>query len=191
MPFTLKKDLLGRRFGLLTVTGRIKKQKKTRNRYFWACRCDCGGEKLVSTAYLNRGWTKSCGCLWRKSRLSTKEAETRILFGAYRTNAKNRDHSFQLSLDQFRQLVFSNCYYCGSKPDRSQTSYYSRAGRASTLFNGIDRQDNGEGYVFENCVPCCKLCNYMKRSLDVETFLKHVRQISGFGRDEEGKAINE
>lgn len=28
----------------------------------WRCRCDCGGEILLDTRYLQRGTVKDCGC---------------------------------------------------------------------------------------------------------------------------------
>lgn len=32
-------------------------------RSLWKCRCDCGGEKVVSITQLTTGHTRSCGCL--------------------------------------------------------------------------------------------------------------------------------
>ena len=43
--------------------------------------------------------------------------------------------------------------------------------------NGIDRMDQKHGYVIENCVSCCKLCNFMKGALDNITFLQRVEHI--------------
>jgi len=50
-------DLVGRRFGKLTVTARhpIK-------RLGWDCVCDCGNTTTVHTTHLIRGTTRSCGC---------------------------------------------------------------------------------------------------------------------------------
>lgn len=56
-----KKDLTGQRFGRLTVVRSIHTDKK--GRAMWLCKCDCGGEKEVSTYQLTSGNTKSCGCL--------------------------------------------------------------------------------------------------------------------------------
>lgn len=56
----MKKDLLGKRFGRLTVIGTSKKKRK--NDSFWACRCSCGELRTVRGADLKNGHTKSCGC---------------------------------------------------------------------------------------------------------------------------------
>lgn len=56
-----KCDLIGQRFGLLTVLERTENRK---DRYaLWRCACDCGKEKDVSTKDLKRGTIKNCGCI--------------------------------------------------------------------------------------------------------------------------------
>lgn len=53
-------DYTGLRFGRLTALERLP---ETQDRYaLWRCRCDCGGECVVSTRQLSRGSVKSCGC---------------------------------------------------------------------------------------------------------------------------------
>lgn len=54
-------DLIGKKFGRLTVIKRLGKNKA--NNIQWLCKCDCGNEKILTTAELNRGRTQSCGCL--------------------------------------------------------------------------------------------------------------------------------
>jgi hypothetical protein len=53
-------NLLGEKFGRLTVIARVSNYKNGAAR--WHCCCECGGETFVSSANL-RGGTKSCGCL--------------------------------------------------------------------------------------------------------------------------------
>lgn len=60
----MKKDLTGQRFGRLTALEPVRSDP--RQGVIWHCRCDCGGEKEVPTAYLMRGQTQSCGCLTRE-----------------------------------------------------------------------------------------------------------------------------
>ena len=45
------------------------------------------------------------------------------------------------------------------------------------VYNGVDRVDNERGYSLENCVPCCKFCNRMKRDLGKKEFLEHIKNI--------------
>lgn len=53
-------DLIGKRFGLLTV---IEKTKDKSGNIKWKCRCDCGNIAYAQTGHLNAGTRKSCGCL--------------------------------------------------------------------------------------------------------------------------------
>lgn len=54
------KDLVGERFGMLTVF-EISKKNKSGN-YQWLCKCDCGETTVVSSSNLLQGHTLSCGC---------------------------------------------------------------------------------------------------------------------------------
>ena len=55
-----KLDLTGQRYGKLTV---LEPAENVGSRTAWRCRCDCGGEAVVTTRCLRSGRTKSCGCL--------------------------------------------------------------------------------------------------------------------------------
>lgn len=56
------KNLVGQRFGALTVIERAPNRDRTRSRVEWACRCDCGKATAVVASSLTRGATTSCGC---------------------------------------------------------------------------------------------------------------------------------
>lgn len=54
-------DLIGKRFGMLTVT---KKLNKKRHGYFlWEVLCDCGNRDEAITGHLTSGNKRSCGCI--------------------------------------------------------------------------------------------------------------------------------
>ena len=55
------KDLTGQKFGLLTVLSRA--ENTPTGRVKWHCQCECGGTKIVASAELSKGSTRSCGCL--------------------------------------------------------------------------------------------------------------------------------
>jgi hypothetical protein len=44
-------------------------------------------------------------------------------------------------------------------------------------FNGIDRKNNAIGYIVGNVLPCCKLCNYAKRTMGYNEFLNWVNRV--------------
>lgn len=62
-------DLVGLKFGRLTVIKRVENQGKNTR---WLCRCDCGIEKIFFGSNLRRGLSKSCGC-YRKEKLSKEK----------------------------------------------------------------------------------------------------------------------
>lgn len=53
-------DLVGQRFGKLTVL-RLYPEATSKNNK-WECLCDCGRTSTTSTAHLRSGHTTSCGC---------------------------------------------------------------------------------------------------------------------------------
>lgn len=59
-------NLIGSRFGRLTVIEKAEKAACGATR--WKCRCDCGNEVIVQYSNLKSGKTKSCGCLNRENR---------------------------------------------------------------------------------------------------------------------------
>lgn len=60
-------DLVGKKFGKLTV---ISFNKKEKGHYYWNCICDCGKECVKDGDRLRRLETKSCGC-YRADRVTT------------------------------------------------------------------------------------------------------------------------
>jgi hypothetical protein len=60
-------NLIGQKFGHLTVVG--KAENNTQGKQMWICKCDCGREKAkpTDTYSLKHGKVKSCGCLYFES----------------------------------------------------------------------------------------------------------------------------
>lgn len=153
------RDLSNQKFGKLTVLSRFSKKNKS----WWNCRCDCGKEKPVQAAGLLRGSSKSCGCnKKRKPRIHATQLELNkhSLFRSYRDRAKHKGFSFSIDKDIFFTLVALNCYYCNFPP--KNTYRYKSSDKEPFLYSGLDRIDNEIGYELSNCVPCCRVCNYVK-----------------------------
>lgn len=59
-------DLVGKRFGWLTVLDRnytYAKEHNLKEEVFWNCKCDCGNSKIARAYTLKHGQILSCGCL--------------------------------------------------------------------------------------------------------------------------------
>lgn len=65
-------DLLGRRFGMLTVVALADPYIHANGRRVvrWLCDCDCGGESVTRAETLKRGNAKSCGCRGRADKIT-------------------------------------------------------------------------------------------------------------------------
>ncbi len=92
---------------------------------------------------------------------------------AYERRANRKGLEFTLSNEQFLILVTSDCHYCGV-PHSSETRKVNK--KVITMLT-IDRLDSTKGYIIENCVPACKLCNTIKMDMSYEQFIKKVHSI--------------
>ena len=101
------------------------------------------------------------------------QSHVNIIYGHYKRSAKERNLDFSLTKEQVRELIEQDCYYCGQKP----VARFTAVGCAGDYeSNGIDRVDNSKGYVLDNCVPCCKMCNFAKRDSTVEEFTEWIKK---------------
>lgn len=73
-----KIDLTGKVFGRLTVVKSAGVKDKQR---MWSCSCECGKSKVASTATLNAGYTKSCGCMKKETVRSNFHSEKQRIDG--------------------------------------------------------------------------------------------------------------
>ena|SRR3990167_7754172 len=83
-------------------------------------------------------------------------------FRKYKQNAKERQLFFTLTEKDFQLMWQAPCFYC----------------KQFIKYIGIDRVDNSKGYIKENCVPCCSICNKMKLTMSKEKFIGHCKLIS-------------
>lgn len=148
------RDLIGQKFGRLTVISRVIPAKRVR----WACKCECGNTTEVYSINLLSGDCKSCGCLKPVLKLSSEEVAFRLHLRDYKRNADRRGYDFDLTDEEFRDMTKQECHYCGSEKGI-----------------GVDRMDNSIGYTIGNSVPCCNICNRAKHTM---SYLKYTNWIS-------------
>lgn len=164
-------DMVGRRFGRLTVLAKDIADKSRPN--YWLCKCDCGTELSIIGYSLMRGCSESCGC--SKTEKAKPDSGAKELYWTYIRSARKRGVSFELTLDEFKTITSQNCHYCGATPHKTRTS---RKGCSPYTYNGIDRMDNEVGYILSNCVPCCSFCNYKKRATPYMEFVNWIHTVS-------------
>lgn len=173
---TKKLDLVGQKFNRLTVLETVDAINK---RTAWRCKCDCGNIKIVKTECLKSGDSKSCGCLNNEQRSKNiKNVQSKnAKYSPIEASARNvwRVSYKEMPFDDFYYLSQLNCHYCGESPSNRQNSATkaSSANRKENgyfIYNGLDRINNNQPHSKENCVPCCKYCNYSKRERSTEDF---------------------
>lgn len=86
-----KINMIGQRFGHLTVIAQAENNKDRHAQ--WLCQCDCGNQKIILGKSLRNGSTQSCGCLKSKG----EEKIIKLL--------KENNISFQT------EKSFNNCRY--------------------------------------------------------------------------------
>ena len=143
------------------------KYNKTKDGYQYNCKiCSCkhtrqyyknNREKVL--AY-NKEYTK-CNSELIKHKYKIYNQSPNGKYSMYKKAAKKDGREFKLSLDEFQSFWQKNCYYCNSK--------------IQTI--GLDRINNNLGYVIDNIVPCCTVCNKMKLKLSFSEFKKHIEKI--------------
>jgi hypothetical protein len=92
-----------------------------------------------------------------------KKSNIKIHYTNYVRDADKKNIKFELTQEEFNELVKSVCYYCGTMQDKG--------------LNGIDKKDYTKGYTNENSVSCCEICNVMKGTLSADIFLKRIEHI--------------
>lgn len=161
-----------------------------RNRIVWEFKCDCGNICQKSASDVIRKRIQSCGCLGEETKKQVgnrgihhntkpdKEGPFNKLYGNYKRMARKRNYIWNLSKPEFKTLISQKCYYCNRIPSSEICISEKRHLEENTLqYNGIDRKDNGIGYVIENCVTCCFWCNRMKMNISYKDFIEHIKTI--------------
>src|ERR1700687_603522 len=105
------KDLVSKRFSRLIVISITDKRTKSRN-VIWLCKCDCGKEKLVDYNTLNKGKTKSCGCLKKETKPNFKHG---LSYTKQYMNDANRKSVYGIDSKEFndmREKQNNSCAIC-------------------------------------------------------------------------------
>jgi hypothetical protein len=148
---------------------------------------ECGLEKDNSEfiGFLNKDTERCSTCREGDHRADAKRAgqhrncykNEKIInvYNDYKKKAKDKSIPFKLLFVEFVMLVTDICHYCGKMSFRDISSITKDTVIPDLI--GIDRKDSSKGYIFENCLPCCAMCNYMKGSLPHDTFLNMCNHI--------------
>ncbi len=165
---------------------------------YYNCKClepNCGNVYRVDGRNVRNGSSKRCvpcGLLStrteqtgvRKSKKSIEEARVQYLMNTKKKGAKKRGLDWGLTLAQFKDLIFQNCYYSGLPPSTTVNVFKNQSlspqleAAGFITYNGIDRLDSAKGYVLGNVVPCSEACNRAKMEMTEQGFYNFIKIVS-------------
>lgn len=146
-----RKDIIGLKFGRLTVIS--YSHTNSDNKACYNCVCDCGNEKIASGKSMRFGKTMSCGCL--KNELD----RTRNLKHGYCVGKKTPEYYIWRSIIERCENKNNKSYkFYGAKGiticdewRRNFSTFINDMGPKPNGFS-IERLDCKSGYSKENCI---------------------------------------
>lgn len=180
------KDLLGQRFGKLTVLGMLG---CSNGRAIWNCKCDCGKECTAISTRLMRGQKSSCGCLKALNYLKANAAS--LKHGHAKRSGRTTEY-----------FIWNGMVDRATNPNDSEWDDYG--GRGITICEHwrkfenfladmgprprgltLDRKDNDRGYLCPKCFPPEGNCRWATRSEQnrnrrPETFVRHSEKMKAW-----------
>lgn len=125
----------------------------------------------------NKFTCQYCSLTKNKSVESYIESAKKSIYNNYKSKCKNRDWTFELPYDKFLEMIFKDCYYCGSKPSNKKIVLYHEKTKDCNIYtNGIDRIDSTKGYELNNIVTCCSRCNSSKMDYTKEEYIEWIKK---------------
>ncbi len=162
-------DLVGRRFGLLTVLSVLPRELWKSSHSEWLCQCDCGNTTTVRGTSLKTGNTKSCGCI-RKNAKKKNHNHAEMRSGTYNswnmmkqrcTNSKRADYKNYGGRQPNPVTIY--------EPWLEFDNFLADMGeRPDWATGGIDRIDSEKGYTPGNCRWVDKHTQSMNRKKKVK-----------------------
>jgi hypothetical protein len=134
--------------------------KRPDKKICYSCKLELPKASFFSDKGVADGLRRSCKQCDSKKNKKYRDS----LIGRYWAYNNKSGKKFSLTLEQFEKITSQPCFYCGEFTDDKNHT-------------GIDRKDNSKGYESENCLPCCAICNRMKRDQDKKSFFKKVKLI--------------
>jgi len=143
---TVRNDMIGKTFGMLTVIGLLPKYKAE-------CRCGCGSFTIKRYHHILSGAVTSCGCstsaLLRKSSTKHGEGGRRNRSSEYRSWAGMWSRCNNPNTTGFANYGGRGIRVCGRW--QSYSAFLSDRGRKPSSVHSIERINNEGGYSPENC----------------------------------------
>lgn len=146
MANTKKINMIGKKFGRLTVLSECEKRAKN-GKIIYKCRCDCGNITDVIGDNLRRGNTMSCGCLHSEV-TKTHGLRDCKLYNVW-DNAKRR--CYNKNNKRYKNYGARGIKICDEWKDNFQSFYDWSMSRGYKQGLTLDRIDVNGNYEPSNC----------------------------------------
>jgi len=167
-----KIEIVGKKFGKLTVIKEISKNKNGHIKFL--CECECGNSKEVFGTHLRHGKIISCGC---KNKVNGVSGDMwyKIIHSGIKTRQKRTNLEINITKDYVNNLYLKQngkCNLSGLDITLPKT-WNDRTYTAS-----LDRVDSDKGYIEGNVQWVHKHINVMKNSFPQEMFILLCNKVS-------------
>lgn len=139
------RDIIGEKFGRLTVVKLHHIKQLKRKFYYYLCKCDCGNEIIVLKSSLLNGLTRSCGCY-------NKEIRSK------RMKERAKHHLSEARLYHVWEKLRSRCY-C-----KTNKSFHNYGGRGIKICNEWQNFQTFHEWAYSNGYN--ENAKYMECTLD-------------------------
>tara|TARA_R110000868_G_scaffold66014_9_gene197037 strand:- start:4118 stop:4654 length:537 start_codon:yes stop_codon:yes gene_type:complete len=166
---------VGEIYGDFTLIARTSKKTKNSTTY-WIIKCNkCNLEKERPISAVNV--KNRCECTLK---LTEGQSSLNKLYRDYKNRANRRKQEFDLSIEWFKKITSSDCFYCGKEPNMICKT---TRGHGLYVYNSIDRVDNNRGYILGNAVACCDMCNRAKLNYTLDEFKHWIKRLVNYNTD--------
>lgn len=154
--------LEGEVFGRLTVLDYLgRKDYGKYKRHVYLCRCECGNDVAVAQLSLQKGATKSCGCLRKEMAAERNRSHGMSYDPRYEMwyNASRRGKEFTISIEDIH--IPDKCPVLGIPLSKGKGSMTDNS-------PSLDRVDSSRGYTPDNIRVISFRANRLKNSFSIE-----------------------
>lgn len=144
-----------KRFGRWVVLRKSERTNKRGQRRWAVCLCDCGKSKEVDIHTLNKGISRSCGCL--RADLTRRKG--------YIKGREKEHHAWRNAINRCYNKRTPNYYIYGGRGitmcaawRKSFLQFYADIGPCPGNYT-LERVNNNRGYAPDNCIWTTKKAN--------------------------------
>lgn len=165
------KDVTGMKFGRLTAVRRSEDTADGRVQWVCVCECDQTREVVVRSEPLRKGNTRSCGCLFRETRATTRRTHGGSYTKEFRSWSHAKNRCTNRLNTKWKDYGGRGITMCARWRD-DFAAFRDDMGECPSTSHSIDRIDNDGHYSCGKCDDCrtrglvanCRWATYIEQA---------------------------